>query len=42
MLRTCSRLAVLRDREKVGELNGNMTQESIMHAIAGGETHERA
>lgn len=42
MLRTCSRLAVLRDREKVGELSGNMTQESVMHAIAGGETHESA
>ena len=38
MLRTCSRLAVLRDHEKVGELNGDMTQESVMHAIAGGES----
>ena len=37
MLRTCSRLAVLRDGEKVGELTGEITQESVMHAIAGGE-----
>ncbi len=37
MLRTCNRLAVLRDGEKVGELSGNMTQESVMHAIAGGD-----
>ncbi|HNW86492.1 MAG TPA: sugar ABC transporter ATP-binding protein [Candidatus Limiplasma sp.] len=37
MLRTCNRLAVLRDGEKVGEISGDMTQESVMHAIAGGE-----
>ena len=37
MLRTCNRLAVLRDGEKVGELSGDMTQESVMHAIAGGD-----
>ena len=38
MLRTCSRLAVLRDGEKVGELQGeNLSQEAIMTAIAGGE-----
>ncbi len=37
MLRTCNRLAVLRDGEKVGEISGEMTQESVMHAIAGGE-----
>ena len=37
MLRTCNRLAVLRDGEKVGELSGDMTQEGVMHAIAGGE-----
>jgi len=37
MLRTCNRLAVLRDGEKVGELQGDMTQERVMHAIAGGE-----
>jgi simple sugar transport system ATP-binding protein len=38
MLRTCSRMAVLRDGEKVGELSGDMTQESVMRAIAGGES----
>lgn len=38
MLRTCNRLAVLRDGEKVGELSGDMTQEKVMHAIAGGES----
>ena len=37
MLRTCNRLAVLRDGEKVGEIDGKMTQEIVMHAIAGGE-----
>lgn len=37
MLRTCNRLAVLRDGEKVGELTENLTQETVMKAIAGGE-----
>jgi simple sugar transport system ATP-binding protein len=37
MLRTCNRLAVLRDGEKVGELTGDLSQEGVMHAIAGGE-----
>ena len=37
MLRTCSRLVVLRDREKVKELSGEMTQATVMQAIAGGE-----
>lgn len=37
MLRTCSRMAVLRDGSKVGELSGNeLNQESIMKTIAGG------
>lgn len=36
MLRTCNRMAVLRDGAKVGEISGNMTQESVMKAIAGG------
>ncbi len=37
MLRTCNRLAVLRDGEKVGELNADeMSQEGVMKAIAGG------
>lgn len=41
MLRTCSRMAVLRDGQKVGELSGEqLTQETIMQTIAGGErTH---
>ena len=39
MLRTCSRMAVLRDGQKVGELSGNeLTQETIMMTIAGGES----
>ena len=38
MLRTCGKLEVLRDGAKVGELEGDMTQESVMRAIAGGET----
>jgi monosaccharide-transporting ATPase len=39
MLRTCSRMCVMRDREKVGELSGRMTQEGVMSAIAGGESN---
>ncbi len=36
MLRTCSRLIVMRDRRIVGELRGeDMTQAKIMHTIAG-------
>lgn len=38
MLRTCSRMGVLRDGKKVGEISGDeMTQEGIMKAIAGGD-----
>ena len=37
MLRTCNRLEVLRDGEKVGELTENLNQESVMRVIAGGE-----
>ena len=38
MLRTCSRLIVMRDRKIVGELTGDeLTQEHIMFTIAGGE-----
>jgi simple sugar transport system ATP-binding protein len=37
MLRTCSRLIVMRDRHIVGELSGSgMTQDNIMQTIAGG------
>ena len=38
MLRTCSRLVVMRDRKVVGELSGHeLTQSSIMATIAGGD-----
>jgi simple sugar transport system ATP-binding protein len=37
MLRTCSRMCVMRDGAKVGEIEGDMTQESVMSAIAGGD-----
>ncbi|MBP1534669.1 MAG: sugar ABC transporter ATP-binding protein, partial [Ruminococcus sp.] len=38
MLRTCSRLLVMRDRKLVGELTGDqLTQNTIMATIAGGE-----
>ena len=38
MLRTCSRLIVMRDRKVVGELSGeDLTQAKIMSTIAGGE-----
>ena len=38
MLRTCSRLVVMRDRKVVGELSGDeLTQSMIMSTIAGGD-----
>ena len=37
MVRTCSRLIVMRDRDIVGQLQGReITQDNIMHTIAGG------
>ena len=39
MLRTCSRLIVMRDLKKVGELSGkDLNQSKIMSTIAGGES----
>lgn len=35
MLRTCSRLCVMRDGSKVGELTDELTQSNVMAAIAG-------
>lgn len=41
MIRTCSRMAVLRDGWKVGELEENeLSQECVMKAIAGGGSDE--
>ncbi|MBP9996578.1 MAG: sugar ABC transporter ATP-binding protein [Lachnospiraceae bacterium] len=41
MLRTCSRLIVMRDRKVVGELKGeDLTQNKIMSTIAGGEAEQ--
>ena len=41
MLRTCSRLIVMRDRKVVGELSGDeLTQNMIMNTIAGGEQQQ--
>jgi simple sugar transport system ATP-binding protein len=41
MLRTCSRLIVMRDRHVVGELKGgDMTLDNIMHTIAGGAAED--
>lgn len=38
MLRTCSRLVVMRDRKMVGEISGSeLTQSNIMGTIAGGD-----
>ena len=38
MLRTCSRMVVMRDRKVVGELSGDdLNQTKIMSTIAGGE-----
>ncbi len=43
MLRTCSRIAVLRDGLKVGELTGDdLTQVRIMQTIAGNQTDKEA
>lgn len=36
MLRTCSRMCVMRDGKKVNEIRDNLTQETVMTAIAGG------
>ena len=37
MLRTCSRLIVMRDGKEVGELSGSdLTQSKVMSTIAGG------
>ena len=42
MLRTCSRLIVMRDRKQVGELTGDqLTQSAIMSTIAGGDRNEQ-
>ena len=41
MLRTCSRICIMRDGQKVGELDSKETelnQETVMAAIAGGES----
>ena len=39
MLRTCSRLIVMRDRKQVGELTGSdLSQSKVMDTIAGGDT----
>jgi len=41
MLRTCSRMVVMRDRQKVGELTQNqLNQNTIMRTIAGGEGND--
>ena len=38
MVRTCTKLIVLRDRRKVAELeNDEISSENVMRAIAGGE-----
>ncbi len=36
MLRTCSRLVVLRDGQEVGEITEELTQGHVMQSIAGG------
>jgi simple sugar transport system ATP-binding protein len=35
VLRTCHRIAVLREREKVSEFVGEVDEQTIMQAIAG-------
>jgi monosaccharide-transporting ATPase len=36
-LRTCHRIVVLRDREKITEFEGQVDENVLMHAIAGSE-----
>ena len=38
VLRTCHRIAVLREREKVAEFSGEVDEQTIMHTIAGSES----
>ena len=38
MLRTCSRMVIMRDGQKVGEIDHDLSQEGVMKAIAGGES----
>ena len=38
MVRTCNRMVIMRDGEKVGEVGGDITEQRVMHAIAGGES----
>ena len=38
MMRTCSRMVIMRDGQKVGELDHELSQENVMKAIAGGES----
>jgi simple sugar transport system ATP-binding protein len=38
VLRTGHRIVVLRDREKVTEFSGEVDEQQIMHAMAGGES----
>ncbi len=38
MLRTCNRMVIMRDGEKVGEIDKDLSQEGVMKAIAGGES----
>ena len=38
MIRTCSRLIVMKDREMIGELRGDqVTQSEVMHMITKGD-----
>ena len=40
MLRTCSKLVVLRDGQEVGEITDELTQGHVMQSIAGGGRNE--
>ena len=37
MLRVSNRMVIMRDGEKVGELDKDLTQKHVMETIAGGE-----
>ncbi|MCR4738926.1 MAG: sugar ABC transporter ATP-binding protein [Lachnospiraceae bacterium] len=41
MIRTCSRMIIMRDGKKVEELTGELTEERVMKSIAGGDRDEK-
>jgi simple sugar transport system ATP-binding protein len=40
MIRTCSRMVIMRDGAKVGEIDDDLTEDHVMKVIAGGKENE--